>query len=196
MMTRPLAVRRLGLCAVDEMRLERQPCVTMAPERFRRSCSHLHPPGGWWHRTRRLLRGSSSSTSGSAARTTRGELRPAGPTTKCRHVHLSRRLPTRSWPSGQATRSGAAMTRLRVDGARHRRQCVARRRHQHGASLGNGSATAAADPRSAHRFAGIDELRLTPDDPATAEGALVTGQSLAEAAPPLHGGHVRVGACE
>lgn len=33
------------------------------------------------------------------------------------------------------------------------------------------------------RFAGIDELRFVPDDPATLDGALLTGRSLAEAAP-------------
>ncbi len=33
------------------------------------------------------------------------------------------------------------------------------------------------------RFAGIDELRFIPDDPATLDGALLTGRSLAEAAP-------------
>jgi MinD-like ATPase involved in chromosome partitioning or flagellar assembly len=33
------------------------------------------------------------------------------------------------------------------------------------------------------RFAGIDELRFIPDDPATLDGALLAGQSLAEAAP-------------
>jgi Flp pilus assembly CpaE family ATPase len=34
-----------------------------------------------------------------------------------------------------------------------------------------------------NRFAGIDELRFIPDDPATMDGALLTGRSLAEAAP-------------
>ena len=33
------------------------------------------------------------------------------------------------------------------------------------------------------RFAGVDELRFIPDDPATLDGALLTGRSLAEAAP-------------
>jgi Flp pilus assembly CpaE family ATPase len=33
------------------------------------------------------------------------------------------------------------------------------------------------------RFAGIDELRFIPDDPATLDGALLTGRSLAEVAP-------------
>jgi Flp pilus assembly CpaE family ATPase len=33
------------------------------------------------------------------------------------------------------------------------------------------------------RFAGVDEPRFIPDDPATMDGALLTGQSLAEAAP-------------
>ena len=33
------------------------------------------------------------------------------------------------------------------------------------------------------RFAGIDELRFIPDDPATLDDALLTGRSLAEAAP-------------
>jgi Flp pilus assembly CpaE family ATPase len=33
------------------------------------------------------------------------------------------------------------------------------------------------------RFAGIDELRFIPDDPASLDGALLVGQSLAEAAP-------------
>lgn len=33
------------------------------------------------------------------------------------------------------------------------------------------------------RFAGIDELRFIPDDPASLDGALLAGQSLAEAAP-------------
>jgi Flp pilus assembly CpaE family ATPase len=33
------------------------------------------------------------------------------------------------------------------------------------------------------RFAGIDDPRFIPDDPATLDGALLAGQSLAEAAP-------------
>ena len=33
------------------------------------------------------------------------------------------------------------------------------------------------------RFAGVDELRFIPDDPATLDGALLAGRSLAEAAP-------------
>jgi Flp pilus assembly CpaE family ATPase len=33
------------------------------------------------------------------------------------------------------------------------------------------------------RFAGIDDLRFIPDDPASLDGALLTGRSLAEAAP-------------
>jgi Flp pilus assembly CpaE family ATPase len=33
------------------------------------------------------------------------------------------------------------------------------------------------------RFAGLDELTFIPDDPATLDGALLTGRSLAEAAP-------------
>jgi len=33
------------------------------------------------------------------------------------------------------------------------------------------------------RFAGVDDLRFIPDDPATLDGALLTGESLAEAAP-------------
>jgi Flp pilus assembly CpaE family ATPase len=33
------------------------------------------------------------------------------------------------------------------------------------------------------RFAGIDDLRFIPDDPASLDGAILAGQSLAEAAP-------------